>query len=126
MEERGVLLHNFTIDGDRISVFERHQLTPRDQGGGKVPDRHRRQELKRHAAAEAAGMYLKVSTLSMLQSCLTPHAQPHMPFGGPTTCIGRHAGEPQHNCQLGVWLVWLCLLPAKPFNKCHVSQQPAE
>ena len=63
VEERGVLLHNFTTDGDKVSVFERHKLTPRDQGSGTVPDRHRRQELKRHAAREAAGMCLKVSAL---------------------------------------------------------------
>ena len=64
MEERGVLLHNFTTEGDRVSVFERHRLTPRGQGSGTVPDRHRRQELQRHAAAEAAGIHLQVRILS--------------------------------------------------------------
>ena len=76
VEERGVLLHNFTTDGDKISVFERHRLTPREQGSGKVPDRHRRLELKRHAAREAAGLCLKVSALPGPACCkagLTPH-----------------------------------------------------
>ena len=77
VEERGVLLHNFTADGDTVSVFERHRLTPRDPGSARVPDRHRRQELKRHVARQTAGMCLQVmpAVTSCLHQCLHVRVQ---------------------------------------------------
>ena len=118
MEERSVLLHNFTADGDRISVFERHRLTPRDPGGGRGPDRHRRQELKRHVATQAAGMCLQVRNAprrSVLQSCLSTHL-----IGA---CTAAHVGwvPPPHawhavlvslTCQTSVCSVDACVLTA--------------